>query len=146
VFPVVPGPGSAEKNAEKTSIRGREMGGVRLDFPITAEQQIKPMADAKNRRTSGECASSQRGRLRPLFRTVTDISGAAEGKVPLLMVCVKREPQHLVFYLAKGESRSIIPGFCLWRIMETRVNRGLERCRGEGRLGRHDFAPGMDLR
>jgi hypothetical protein len=50
--------------------------------------------------------------------------GAADEKVPLLMVCVKRKPLHLVFYLRMGESRFIIPGFCLWRMAGRRIQSG----------------------
>jgi hypothetical protein len=142
VFPVVPGPGSAEKTPKKRRSAVGKWGVVRLDFPITAEQLLNQMADRKTAGLQASVLPVKWGRRRPLFRTITDISGAAEGKVPLLMVCVKREPQHLVFYLAKGESRSIIPGFCLCRIPEPRANRGPERCRGEGRAEAARSAPG----
>jgi hypothetical protein len=35
-------------------------------------------------------------------RNTRQISNAADGKVALLMVCVKREPQHLVFIMQPG--------------------------------------------
>jgi hypothetical protein len=50
--------------------------------------------------------------------------GAAEGKVPLLMVCVKRKPLHLVFYAQLGESTPIIAGICLCRIAGRRMDSG----------------------
>jgi len=41
------------------------------------------------------------------------------------MVCVKRKPLHLVFYLNIGESRIIIPGFCLCETREGAWGAGL---------------------
>ncbi len=37
-----------------------------------------------------------------------------------------------------GESRVIIPGICLCRMAGSRMNCGLERCRGDRRAARHD--------
>lgn len=68
------------------------------------------------------------GRRRPLFsRTSYGLIRAAEGKVALLMVCVKRKPLHLVFYAQLEESRTIIPGIYLCRIAGRRMGRRFER-------------------
>lgn len=64
------------------------------------------------------------------FTEPSRIFGAADEKVPLLMVCVKPKPQHLVFQMVKGESRFIIPGICLWRMAGGRIRSGFGGDRG----------------
>ena len=46
--------------------------------------------------------------------------------------------------MGKGESRNIIAGFWLWRMVERCVVGGFERCRGARRAAWHD-APRQDL-
>jgi hypothetical protein len=82
--------------------------------PITEDKNHLPKAD---KRTAGRQASvlPVNGGGDDRFQNLYGYFGAADEKVPLLMVCVKRKPLHLVFYLRLGESSFIIPGICLWR-------------------------------
>lgn len=128
------GPGRRAERREKARITAKGNGAERPQFPITAGRKPTNQWRPKNRRTSGECASGEWGRRRLLFGNLYGYFRAAEGKVPLLMVCVKRKPLHLVFYLKLRESRALIPRFHLWRIAGSRVGHGFER--QPGRTGR----------
>jgi hypothetical protein len=109
------------------------MGRVRPTESRPRQDKIcEPMADKKNRRTYRRVCFQSTGEGDAAFWSLNGLFGAAEGKVPLLMVCVKRKPLHLVFYAHVGESRNIIPRILVWRMPGSRVNRGFERCRGGG--------------
>src|ERR1700728_1921181 len=88
--------------------------GTGFWVPITEDKNHLPKAD---KRTAGRQASvlPVNGGGDDRFQNHYGYFGAADEKVPLLMVCVKRKPLHLVFYLRLGESSFIIRGICLWR-------------------------------
>ena len=118
------GPGR-RGSGKKVELPRKGKRAKRPPDPIAAGQEIQTNGDWKNRRTSGECCFLDWGRRRPLFyENLYGLTRAADGKVPLLMGCVKRKPLHLVFYAQLGESRAIIPGFCLCRIAGRRMGHG----------------------
>jgi len=135
-----PGPWGAGKNWQSPR---RERGRKAADPDHGRTKANEPRADQK---TAGPQASvlPEWGRRRPLsFENLYGLIRAAEGKVPLLMVCVKRKPLHLVFYAQMGESRTIIPGIRLCRIAGRRTGRGFTRpssCQGYARRVARDKA------
>jgi hypothetical protein len=82
------------------------------------------------------------GEATTAFQNLYGNFGAADEKVPLLMVCVKRKPLHLVFYLRLGESSFIIPGICLWRMADSRIQSGFGGFGGALRGPRRTVRPG----
>jgi hypothetical protein len=109
------------------------MGLKSRGFRSRQDRSNEPMA-TENRRTSGECASRfGGGDDRFCFENLYGLIRAADGKVPLLMVCVKRKPLHLVFYAELEESTSIIAGIRLCRNAGSRMGRGVEGQRSAGR-------------
>jgi hypothetical protein len=104
--------------------------------PITEDKNHLPKAD---KRTAGRQASvlPVNGGGDDRFQNLYGYFGAADEKVPLLMVCVKRKPLHLVFYLRLGESSFIIPEFACGEMREGASRAGLEALGGpqDGSLG-----------
>ena len=82
------------------------------------------MADQKPQELRRGCFLIGGGDDRFSYENLYGLLRAAEGKVPLLMVCVKAKPLHLVFYAELEESSPIIPGIHLCRIAERRMRRG----------------------
>src|ERR1700728_2052351 len=103
--------------------------------PITEDKNHLPKAD---KRTAGRQASvlPVNGGGDDRFQNLYGYFGAADEKVPLLMVCVKRKPLHLVFYLRLGESSFIIPEFACGEMREGASRAGLEALGGPRRTVR----------
>lgn len=134
------GPGRRARAPGKNWIstnRGSRGGTLLLILIVAGQKQANQWRTRKPQDFRRVCFQLM-GEATTAFQNLIGYFGAAEGKVPLLMVCVKPKPQHLVFQMGKGESRIIIRGFWLWRMAGTRTDGGFERCRGaqEGRAAR----------
>ncbi len=125
---------------------GKHREGNRAKRPpvrITAGRKTcEPMADQKTAGTQASVLPGLGEATTASFENLYGLIRAAEGKVPLLMVCVKRKPLPVVFYAQLGESRSIIPRIHLCRNAGRRMGRGDERQMKRGRKGGGAVRPG----
>jgi hypothetical protein len=128
-----PWAGPAREAPGKTESTAKGNGAERPRNPDHGRTKLRTNGGQERPQDFRRVCFQLMGEATTAFQNLYGNFGAAEGKVPLLMVCVKPKPQHLVFKMSKGESRIIIPGFCLCRMPETRASGGFERCRGGGR-------------